>query len=418
MNINITFYKNINMNHHDEHLVNEWFLKRNISSGTQRTYKIALKYFCNLIGKTVSQLIEEAEVEEDKGIRPRKRNVTLYLLKYKNSLEKSDIAPSTTNLYFFAIKSFYISFDITLPDIKLNSGDIGLEKNMGKPLTRNDIQKLINVANPREKALIYLMALSGMGQQEARDLSLRKFLTSASMAIDKELDDVYDLFKSEKDILKEVLTLEITRKKVNYKHHTFIPPEASRAIMIYLKMRCYGINKKIRIINNDGTLFVSNYGGKLSRDSVVSNFRRIGAMAGLKREEGSYSYWRSHALRKYFITTIINKIGDKTIADYMAGHKISNQDRTYWKADPNDLKKHYLKALPYLSIDRAKIKDVYSKEFEELLKESKINDEKMIIMEQKLEDMANKYKERDKFLEGLKSKKKVREKIPEEDKKR
>ena len=78
------------------------------------------------------------------------------------------------------------------------------------------------------------MALSGIGQQEARDLTIRKLLTSAKMAIDKELDDVYDLFKSEKEILKEVLTLEITRKKVNYKHHTFIPPEASKVIMIYL----------------------------------------------------------------------------------------------------------------------------------------------------------------------------------------
>ena len=162
-----------------------------------------------------------------------------------------------------------------------------------------------------------------MGQQEARDLKISKLINSASSAIGKDLDDVYDLFKFEDEVLSEILTLEITRKKVKYKHHTFLPPEATREIITYLKERCYGRNKKIRIKNNDETIFVSNYGGRLSRDSIVTNFRRIGTMAGLKRENGSYSYWRSHALRKYFITTIINKIGAKTIADYMAGHKIN-----------------------------------------------------------------------------------------------
>jgi hypothetical protein len=38
----------------------------------------------------------------------------------------------------------------------------------------------------------------------------------------------------------------------------------------------------------------------------------------------------------------------------MTGHKISSQERTYWLANPEDLKEHYLKALPYLSIDGKK----------------------------------------------------------------
>ena len=62
-------------------------------------------------------------------------------------------------MYFFAIKSFYKSFDITIPEIKLSYGDIGLDKNIGRPLTRKDILNLVHMASPREKALIYLMAL-------------------------------------------------------------------------------------------------------------------------------------------------------------------------------------------------------------------------------------------------------------------
>ena len=399
INTNIK-YNNI-MDSDDEDLVEQWFNIKNISSGTQKSYRIGLRYFIEITNKKPSELIEEAEAEEYAGIRPRKRNVNKYLLIFKKYLEDSGIAPSTTILYFSSIKSFYKAFDITIPIIKLTTGDIGLEKNIGKPLTRKDIHKLISVASPREKAIIYLMALSGMGQQEARDLKISKLINSASSAIGKDLDDVYDLFKFEDEVLSEILTLEITRKKVKYKHHTFLPPEATREIITYLKERCYGRNKKIRIKTNDETIFVSNYGGRLSRDSIVTNFRRIGTMAGLKRENGSYSYWRSHALRKYFITTIINKIGAKTIADYMAGHKINDQDRTYWKADPEDLKQHYIKALPYLSLDKAKVKDVHSKEFKKFMKESKGKDEKMALMEQKMEEMEKRNKERDELLDKI-----------------
>lgn len=348
------------MDSSDEELVEEWFIRRNISKGSQRSYKIALRYYIKIFNMNPTELIEEAEDEEDSGIRLRKRKIYRYLLEYKKYLENNDIAPSTVNLYFSAIRSFYKAFDIVTPEIKLTRGDIELEKNIGKHLTREDILRLVSAAAPRERALIYLMALSGMGQQEARDLKIRKLLGSASVAIGKEVEDVYDLFKFEDEILQEILTLEITRKKVKYKHHTFLPPEATRKIIVYLKERCYGRNVKTRVNDDEDFIFVSKYGGKLSRDSVVSNFKRIGINAGFKKEKGAYSYWRSHALRKYFISTIINKIGADIVADYLAGHKISEQDRTYWKADPEDLKKHYLKALPYLSLDKAKVKDVKS----------------------------------------------------------
>jgi hypothetical protein len=51
-------------------------------------------------------------------------------------LENSELAPSTSNLYFYAIKSFYNAFDIVLPQIEIAKGDMGLDKNVGKPLIR------------------------------------------------------------------------------------------------------------------------------------------------------------------------------------------------------------------------------------------------------------------------------------------
>ncbi len=352
MKINNTLDHNNIMNIRDEELIEKWFSRNNISKGTQKSYRIALRYYTQLLTKTTQELIDEAENDETGGILPRKRKIYKYLLKYKKYLKDRDMAPSTLNLYFYAIKSFYDAFDIRIPIIKVNYGDMCLDKNIGRSLTRKDIRKLISVASPREKALICLMALSGIGQQDARNLTIGKLITSASSAIGKELDDVYDLFKFEEDILSEVLTVEINMKNVKYIHHTFLPPETTKEMINYLKERCYGHNIKIRIKNNDDTLFVTNYGGKLSRDNIVSNFRRLGTLAGLKREKGTYSYWRVQALRTYFISMVINKIGTKIVAYYIAGLKIDNQDRIYWKSAPEDLKKLYLKVLPYLDLDK------------------------------------------------------------------
>lgn len=344
----------------NELLLEKWFLIRNISSGTQETYMHAVYEYTNLLGKSLVELHQEAKEENLSQIEIMERRVTLNLLKFKKHLIDSGKAPSTVNLYYSAIVSFYKAFQIILPEIKMDKGDIGLEQNMGKRMGRKDILKLVGVAPVRERALIYLMALSGMGQQEARDLKISKFLDAASQAIGADLKDVQDLFSHEEQVLKEVLTLHIRRKKVNYKHITFIPPEASREIINYLKDRYFGRNKKIKIKNKSDTIFANKMGGKLGRDSIVTNFRRIGLQAGFEKEKGSYSYWRSHSLRKYFISKIINKSGDKTIADYMAGHAINAQDRTYWEANPDDLKKLYLKALPHLSIDQVKVRNIDS----------------------------------------------------------
>ncbi|WP_321421915.1 hypothetical protein [uncultured Methanobacterium sp.] len=138
-----------------------------------------------------------------------------------------------------------------------------------------------------------------------------------------------DLYSHEELILKEVLVPTIRRKKVKYRHQTFSPPELTRELINYLKERCYGRNENIKVHSIYDKIFVNKHGGELSCDSIVTNFRRTGQEVGFTKENGSYAFWRSHAMRKYFISKIINKTGEKIIADYMARHKISEQDRTY-----------------------------------------------------------------------------------------
>ena len=88
------------MDSEDEDLVEQWFNIKNISSGTQKSYRIGLRYFIEITNKRPSELIEEAEAEEYAGIRPRKRNVNKYLLIFKKYLEDSGIAPLQQTFIF------------------------------------------------------------------------------------------------------------------------------------------------------------------------------------------------------------------------------------------------------------------------------------------------------------------------------
>lgn len=87
---------------------------------------------------------------------------------------------------------------------------------------------------------------------------------------------------------------------------------------------------------------------------ITKIFKSLGKKAGFKHEPGTFRFWRSHALRHYFITTFIDDVGDYIVANYLAGHRISDQDRTYWRSNPKKLRQKYLKALPHLSLDEGK----------------------------------------------------------------
>ena len=63
------------------------YTRNNIGKGTQKRYRIALKYYTQLLTKTTQELIDEAENDETRGILPRKRKIYKYLLKYKKYLK-------------------------------------------------------------------------------------------------------------------------------------------------------------------------------------------------------------------------------------------------------------------------------------------------------------------------------------------
>jgi len=363
----------------------EWFTKKNLATGTQEIYRIVMEDYQKFTGKSLEQLIEEAEKDEESQSRIRKREINKHIFGYKNYLEKKGYAPGTINNKMAAIISFYKSFDINVPTLTLNKGDTILDKNDTPLITKEQLNKMLNVASARDKAIIYLLALSGMSQKEARDLTIKKYIDTVSQSIQKDILDIEWLFQYEELILEEVLMINLTRDKAKFRRQTFIPPEVNRAIITYLKERKFNRNEKKHITDLNNALFVTNDGNPMSRSGITTAIRRVGEKAGFISEKGAHCYWKPHGCRKYVESTIINYNGDRILADYILGHKIDNVTRAYWKADPEQLKKRYLKVLPQLSLDGIKVKDYESKEYKQLVKDSVEKDKKISRMEQRME---------------------------------
>jgi hypothetical protein len=68
----------------DSDILDYWFEKRNLSEATREVYTKSMNQYCFTTGKTISELNDEADVEEESGVRLKKRLYSTYIIKLKN----------------------------------------------------------------------------------------------------------------------------------------------------------------------------------------------------------------------------------------------------------------------------------------------------------------------------------------------
>jgi hypothetical protein len=346
----------------EEKILNFWFSKRNLSQNSRRIYTNSIRQYSTYTGKTIKELHLEALRDEEDHTQYYQRGYVHDSLGFIEHLKETR-SMSTVNNAINSITGFYKAYRITPPELTRMRGDIALERNFGQLLTRGEIQKLVAVASPRNRALIYLMSLSGFSQQEVANLTVVKFLDAVNHELPRPCHAIEDLFHT--DLEDVTITLEIIRRKVHYRYMTCIPPETIRQVVNYLEERVHHYG---HTLSDPGASLISRENGeKLTGASVTCTFQRLGDRAGFHHQHGVYRYWRSHGLRRYFISTIISRTGDSVLADFLAGHKISDQQRTYWRANPENLKERYLKVLPYLSLDGLEVDTLTTQDKKRLL---------------------------------------------------
>lgn len=358
-------------------LVKDFLRSRGIRKSTEKAYLQRINKYCEFLGKTPTEFIDEAEEEQDNGIKKRKRKINSYIYDFVELLKSDNSSSNTIKSTVETVVSFYKQFDVDTPSlrnlVKKQNENISFESLLNKDL----IKQIVDQASVRDKAIVLIHFSSGMGASEVRHLTFRDFLIAVNEYVDiNELDkqDVLKVAMSLKNRDDLVGTWKIKRFKTGMPYVTFSSPEATKAMINYFIDR-YRTNKPIKSL--DDVLIVNQYNQKISATGYNLIFARLNEKLGLgKRSEKRHSL-TSHILRKMF-TTILYRAGlDKLAIDWMLGHKIDPITEAYFKTNIVDLKSKYMNVLPHLTLEKVKIKRMESDEVKDIVRDLDKKDEEI-----------------------------------------
>jgi integrase len=350
----------------NDELVKEFF-DRVISESTKTQYILVFKNYSNWRGQLPSEFIEEADVEQNKNIKLKKRKIKRDLIDYINFLKDEGKTQHTVNTYLKCVKALYRDNDVILPP-KLPtafSKDVLIRNGIEELPTLDDVKILYNAGDLRDKAIILLQLSSGLPASDTRHLTYKDFARAMKLPIRNVFNvqrDIDELKDKEDDQL--IGFWKLNRYKTVILFNTFNSPESTKAILTYLEWRMRSKRRKIE--SYEDYLFTSHYNRKLDKIGFNKIYDRLNDKVGFKRRNNNYRFLTSHQLREIFTTTLFRNRVDKLRVDFLVGHRINQQDSAYFRSNHEDLSRDYLKCLPYLSLENVETKTIESEDVKEL----------------------------------------------------
>lgn len=297
-------------------MLTEFIKDRNLSSSSMRNYRSAVRLYENLNGKTLDELIDEAEREELEKVRWKDRSLKKRLIGYRSYLYENKVE-TTAIKYLTNIKTIYRHFEIELQCLpSFNS------KQVNKPVeirfkdlpTRKNIKDAYNISDPVTGLIILLIATSGMSKAEILNLSVEDFINANESCIP---------------------VFYLTRQKTGREFFTFTTPKTSGKIAEYIKEHD---------LKSDDKLF------DIAKSKLTRNMQSINDKLGLGRV-GYYSRFRCHMLRKFHASNLLNNTSfTLDEIDTLQGRSKNKTHRSYFLNDEEKLKEKYLKHMDVIDI--------------------------------------------------------------------
>ena len=350
----------------DEQLLDEIHIVNNHSKATREAYQKAAKLYTSHTEKSLYELIQEAEQEENEGVRWKHCSVRRRLISYRKFL-LDNYSYNSFRTFFSPIINIYKYYDIEIYDLpKLNHKAI----KKSKPLNFRDlpdkeiIRKAIGISSPLIKAVILFMCSSGCAVQETVNLTVGDYLKSISDYTNKT--NVFEAINeiSQRDDI--VPTWDIWRQKTNKYYTTYSSPESVVAINSYLISRPDDFT-------NESRLF------KYNKNYIQTRFIRINNELNLgKVGDNGYNRFRTHMLRKFHASALYNEGMSLDTVNDLQGKAKSRTDQAYFMINPEDLKYEYIKHLPAVTISQEVEKlSIKSPEYIKMENENKSYKEQM-----------------------------------------
>ena len=370
----------------EEDSLYKYFLRsRPLSLESIDRYKRCWILYSNFINKMPTDWITEAEEEEKNGILMRNRKINEYLLDFKDFLETLNYAQNTIISTITNVRTFYIQFNIQLPNMKL-MGPTNNETIVDIP-TLEDVKLTLNYANPKYKAIIKLMLSSGMRGGDIRNLKYKNFLISLQDYINIpkntfiEIDDVINLLNKTDPNEIKVPTWNYISEKKDKPTVTFSSPESLDTIILYLK-NCPPKTLESPLFRN-----ICFKDEPTSKSAFQKYFQYLNNKCGFGKSDTGVAFFHSHALRKLFSTKLYSKGLQQLTIDWLMSHHVDKVTESYFKNDISSIKKLYIDCVEALSIEAIDLQTIQSPDVIEIKEE--LNEQKQInkAMKEDMEEM-------------------------------
>ena len=368
------------MNMTNEEILQEISLVRNHSPTSQSVYRKALKHYCEFHHLTMQELLDEADQEEEQGIRWKHRKIKTRLLNFRQWLVNQEYKKSTIKSYFTAVKVIYKYFDIEIHDLPpLSDKNINIPEpiNFKDLLTHEEIDLVLRNTNRKFNALILFMTSSGCARAETLSLTINQFIEgTSSYHVETDMIKALSKLQNMNDV---VPTFYLKRIKTNKYYYTFCSPEAVKAIVNYL------LNDRIKY-DTEGNVLTdpSEKLFKIRPGYLPVALHELNDELQLGKA-GSFNRLRTHMFRKFNASTLKKAGMSESDIDALQGRGKSSTRSSYFYEDPETLRKKYIDCLPALAInDNVNILDFKAPEYQRLEAEVKEKNEIVNNMEERL----------------------------------
>lgn len=255
-----------------------------------------------------------------------------------------------------AVKVFLEYYDITIPWKKIRRFIPEKIKVHYHVYSKEEIQKLLQVADFRERGIILILESSGMRASGLLGLLIKDF-------------EVLKNDNNNNSNYTNIGKLTVYARSDCY-YHTFCTPECTAAIQFYLKWR----EEQGEIIRPTSPLIrdsirkgLDGRGGvntnmprPLSRSRLWKIMSLLISKANLKQKEGGEGgpplniIQPDHSFRKFMSTAIANAKANPLFKEIMMGHSVKLDNVYYDRDNPESIKallEEYLKAVDLLTIN-------------------------------------------------------------------
>lgn len=347
----------------DKRLLYVLHLKGIRNKSTISGYCTALDLFCTYSKQTLSTLIETAIEERRQCIEPEEMTHYSLIISFRNELEtwtcRNGIpyAATTIGRYMNVITTFFKTYHFAVPPKSLEQQRRVSSRPENQKIPNKElIRKALKVAGIRDRAIILVAVSSGLSAVDICNLTIKQFHGGYNPKTG-------------------IVTLHISRQKTGRVFTTFLSPEASQTVFAYLQTRNKDVNKmnatdlneyrKIKMVP-DSPLFIHNKklgtylrtgierDRALTTDNINEVYKAISKKIGVESNTpGIYNIFRSHNMRKFFASALLNAGCDFNIIEHFMGHQSNDTVAAYFKYQTSHLEEVYQKYLPYLLINES-----------------------------------------------------------------